>query len=93
MFGQKPDENSLSSWDLEHGNGFTPAEAMAEVARELNVRTKCYDRWVAEKKMTRTEAELRLGSMIRAYQIVAGDQLDSRLSSPVIKTDDMTKPY
>lgn len=41
-------------------------EASDEIAREMNVRLKCYDRWVAEGKMTQTEAQERFDRMATA---------------------------
>lgn len=41
-------------------------EASDELAREMNVRLKCYDRWVAEGKMTQTEAQERFDRLATA---------------------------
>lgn len=48
----------------------SPNEALDEVTRELNVRTKCYDRWVSEGKMTQTEAQNRFDGMVTAAVIL-----------------------
>lgn len=43
------------------------AEAVDEVEREMNVRARCFSRWVQEGRMTRTDAIDRRDRMISAF--------------------------
>ena len=43
-------------------------EAADEIERELQVRFRCYDRWVADGKLTDTEARRRYGQLYSALQ-------------------------
>lgn len=45
-------------------------DAVDEIERESNVRMKCFDRWVAEGKMTETEATIRMGSLVSAWHFL-----------------------
>ncbi len=44
----------------------TVEEARSEVERELNVRKRCYDRWVTEGKLSAIEARDRMDRMAAA---------------------------
>ena len=46
------------------------AEAASEVLRELQVRRRCYTRWVDDGKLTAVEARDRLERLERALEIV-----------------------
>lgn len=46
-------------------------EAVDELARELDVRDRCYDRWVADKKLSRTDAKDRMERMLAALGYLA----------------------
>jgi hypothetical protein len=46
-------------------------DAIAEMEREANVRMKCYDRWVAEGKMTPEEARKRMAGIISAWHYLS----------------------
>lgn len=48
----------------------TLEEALAEVEREINVRLKCFDRWVSEGRLSRIEARDRLERMMAAYNLL-----------------------
>lgn len=41
-------------------------EQLDELNRELNVRTRCFDRWVSEGRMTATDAQDRLDRLASA---------------------------
>jgi hypothetical protein len=41
-------------------------EAMAEVERELNIRMKCFDRWVAEGRLGWIDAQDRVERLLSA---------------------------
>ena len=57
--------------------------ALDEVERELSVRERCYDRWVQERKLSKTDADDRgtrmtwaagfLGMLLVAVQGVTGE--------------------
>lgn len=43
-------------------------EAIDEVERELNVRSRCFPRWITEGRVSRTDAQDRLDRLATAYQ-------------------------
>ena len=45
--------------------------ALGEVQRELQVRERCYPRWVDEGKMSRIDAKDRLERQIQAAELLA----------------------
>lgn len=46
-------------------------KALCELERELNIRKKCYPRWIADGRMTKWEAIQRMEGFQIAYDIVA----------------------
>jgi len=73
-------------------------ESISEVKRELQVRLRCYDRWVEDGKLTDVDATdryCRLHSAltyleaVRDGEIIAPEALDvpTRVTSPGDKTD------
>jgi len=54
--------------------------ALGEVQRELQVRERCYARWVGEGKMSRIDAKDRLSRQILAEELLTL-LLDSRAES------------
>lgn len=44
--------------------------AQSEIERELHVRERCYDRWVAEGKISRIDAKDRMTRQNKAYDIL-----------------------
>jgi hypothetical protein len=58
--------NALASIDT--GKCYRPLnEAVAEITREANVRFKCFDRWVADGKLSEVDARDRLERIISAW--------------------------
>ena len=45
-------------------------EQLDELNRELNVRQRCFDRWVKEGRMTATDAQDRLDRLASAVETV-----------------------
>jgi len=43
-------------------------EAIDEVEREMQVRTRCYDRWIKESKLSPTEARDRYDRLAAAIK-------------------------
>ena len=80
-------------------NKFRPlVESISEVKRELQVRLRCYDRWVEDGKLTDVDATDRYCRMhsalkyleaLRDGEIIAPEALDvpTRVTSPGDKTD------
>lgn len=68
-FGATQPVEKFRGWDnskCTHDIG----DVIAEIEREANVRAKCYDRWVAEGKMTDEEAVKRMGSLVSAWHFL-----------------------
>lgn len=52
-------------------HGSATLESMAEeVRRELNVRKRCYDRWLAEGNMTWFEGDSRMRAMMAILRLL-----------------------
>lgn len=51
-------------------------EALSEIEREVAVRQRCFDRWVADGKLSYVDASDRLRRMIAAWHFVtsSGDK-------------------
>lgn len=45
----------------------TRAEAVAEIEREMNVRFKCFDKWIADGRLAAVDAKDRAERMISAW--------------------------
>lgn len=59
-------------------------EAVDEVERELNVRRRCFGRWVEEGKVSRTDAQDRidrLATALEALRQCLGGQVESAQAS------------
>jgi hypothetical protein len=48
----------------------TLEEALAEVEREMNVRLKCFDRWITEGRIAKVDARDRLNRMHKAFTLL-----------------------
>lgn len=68
-FGASQPREEFRNWDTSKCS-HDIAQATAELEREGNVRMKCYDRWVADGKMTPEEARLRMGSLVSAWHFL-----------------------
>lgn len=51
--------------------GATPQQAYDEAMRELQVRERCFPRWVQDGKLSRTDARARLDAQARICAILA----------------------
>ena len=55
----------------------THQEAADELQRELNLRSRCFPRWIAEGRVSRTDAQDRLDRIASALVIIeALEELD-----------------
>jgi hypothetical protein len=50
-------------------------EAASEVERELHVRERCYDRWIADGKLTRVDAQDRYDRLLSALDFLQAKKL------------------
>jgi hypothetical protein len=50
----------------------TVDEALSEIEREIAVRQRCFDRWVADGKLSYVDARDRLRRLISAWHFVDG---------------------
>ena len=57
-------------------------EAADEVAREIGVRKKCYDRWVAEGKLSYSEAVDRMMRLKSALHYMQDPELKDYSGTP-----------
>jgi hypothetical protein len=54
----------------EGDSGRSLDEALSEVSREMNVRIRCFPRWIEEKKMDKVEAQDRLDRLQLAQNLL-----------------------
>lgn len=47
-----------------------PQEALDEIARELNVRSRCFPKWIADGRVCKTDAYDRLDRLASAHQLI-----------------------
>jgi len=59
--------NTIKIADLHISCNRTLEEACSEVQREINVRRKCFDRWVAEGRITDTDARDRFERLTSSW--------------------------
>lgn len=53
----------------------TKEEALSELNREVNVRKRCYDRWVQEGRLTGVDARDRLDRLIAAIHFLESTEV------------------
>ena len=78
-FGMSQPREVFRNWDpskCTHDIG----AAIAEIEREANVRMKCYDRWVADGRMTMEEATQRMGSLVSAWHFLQTTEAAKQLA-------------
>lgn len=51
----------------------TKEEALDELQREFNVRARCFPRWVAEGRVSRTDAQDRLDRLGSAIEFLTDE--------------------
>lgn len=61
------------------------AEALDELNREFNIRSRCFSRWIDDGRLSKTDAQDRLDRLATAIEIVANAD-----SEAVTSTGDMT---
>lgn len=72
----------------------TLEEALSEVERELQVRKRCYDRWVSDGKMGSIDAKDRFARLQAALYYLT--HVDEKLLPPDTKAEEPVKkdvPY
>ena len=48
----------------------SPQAAVDELERELNVRLRCFPRWIAEGRVSRTDAQDRIDRLHTAFNLL-----------------------
>lgn len=61
-------------------------EAISECERELQVRERCYDRWVEEKRLSNVDARDRLERLRAAVHYLQQEPEEVRVTSSGDKT-------
>jgi hypothetical protein len=79
--------DSIEAWRWNDHCGRSLEEALSELEREAGVRKRCYDRWVAEGKLTSVDARDRMERLISAIMILREMELAAGRAS-VPKTGD-----
>jgi hypothetical protein len=67
---------SFRDYKTRHKGTRSHAEAVSEVQREIEVRRRLYDRWVAEGKLSWVDADDRLSRLQSALQYLHGISSD-----------------
>lgn len=74
----RTDRAKLADTTPRMAEGRSIDEALSEVERELNVRMKCFDRWVSEGRLSYIDAKDRLERLMRALQILETLEMQQR---------------
>lgn len=62
-------KTNIATWQAGQGHDQRPLDqAMAEVVRECQVRSRCFDRWVADGKMEAVDAVDRMERLLSALR-------------------------
>ena len=69
----------------------TIEEAKAEVERELQVRSRCYDNWIRDGKMTSIDAVDRMDRLAAAFDLLTA--LETKLGKAYIHAKDQSIPF
>jgi len=75
---ERTDRAKLGETTPKMAEGRSIDEALSEVERELNVRLKCFDRWVSEGRLSYVDAKDRLERLMRAMQILEHLEMQGR---------------
>lgn len=63
-------------------------EALDELLREMNMRSRCFPRWITEQRVSRTDAQDRLDRMASAVDIVESVMqcmTEAQMDEPFVK--------
>lgn len=63
----------------------TPVEALDELNREFNVRSRCFPRWIADGRVSKTDAQDRIDRLATAIELLS-QQLATEIPSDVAVT-------
>lgn len=70
----------------------TNQAAYDEACRELMVRLRCYEKWVREGKLSRTDASSRLDAQEKIVELLGGlPDVEQWPNGGVARTGDLTK--
>jgi len=65
-------------------------EALDELHREFNVRARCFKRWVADGRLSRTDAQDRIDRLATAIDIVEATLAAESQTNSAAALDDST---
>ena len=68
-------------------------EALSEVQREVQVRKRCFPRWVSEGKLTRIDAADRLERLEAAAEYLGRSQALADVTAPKPQAKDDDVPF
>jgi hypothetical protein len=74
----------FATWTWSEHDGRDAEQAVTEIERELQVRQRCYDRWIAEGKLTHVDATDRQERLLAARKfIIAAMEQEQETTEPV----------
>lgn len=74
-------------------NGVTMEDAYAELCRELDVRKRCYGKWIKEGKISRTDAKDRGSRMEAACEFLYLGLIETGWKPATSEASDDEKPF
>lgn len=78
----------ISTWNLKEHCKRSIEEAIAELEREMQVRTRIYDRWINEGKLSRVDAWDRMERQVSAvYHLTTYHSLLANQTEPMTEGD------
>lgn len=57
-------------WAIEEHCNRSIDEAISEVTREIDVRRRCYDKWIMDRRLDRVDANDRMERLISALHML-----------------------
>lgn len=64
------EQTSFRTWRYNEHWDRDPCECVAELEREANIRIRCYDKWVAEGRVTKDDAVNRLERLLTSIRLL-----------------------
>lgn len=85
-------DNNFAKWRWNEHMDRSVEEALSEIEREINVRTRCYDRWVTEGRVSLVDAHDRQERMLSAVKHLRDYQTHLKSLTDAADADITTSP-
>lgn len=83
---------SIATWKWNEHMQRTQEEALSELEREAHVRVRCFDRWIAEGRISRVDAWDRLERLLTAIRLLR-EACGATTADPATKNSEEPQPF